>query len=462
LGKLALAQESKKGFPQGIPMISVPYMASIGVSAEQVLPQQPQMPEGMPQGNMMPPEMMQQMQMQQMPMAKYGLQKYQTAGQTDILGMDPNAPFPTSSPTAPGERNIAQKILGPLTNYFTSTPEEEPIEANIEPVEVISPVKGFRSIEDLDEFITKGDEFGQDFNALYNDYSQTIKTIDELRTGLIEGWIPLDVYEQYKEGIDSRIGEIKTEIDESQKRIPWYKSWTGNPESTADKLQDIAGILDEEKEKLKFRASDLRKFKNFQNNVSFLETEKQNILEILNSDIDNLERVRLRRRLTDLNDAINYETDRTNQFGERAFKRSKPMENVGYTNEGPVYRGLKGADRSKYKRYYDPNVYKQYGDIGIRKFTYDDYLKQYESSPITSKAKPSYESQQGSLNGNLSDDILSTAPEQQDTVPVQTAPVTTPSQSSKQTKSVSKTDSSKPSKQTVTMDFFKDVKFENQ
>ena len=444
LGKLALAQESKKGFPQGIPMISVPYMASIGVNAEQVLPQQEQIPQGMPQGNMIPPEMM-----QQMPMAKYGLQKYQTGRekQTDILGMDPNAPFPTSSPSAPGERNIAQKILGPLANYFTSNPEEEtPIETNVQTVEVISPVKGFKSMEDLDEFITKGDEFGQDFNALYNDYSQTIKTIDELRTGLIEGWIPLDVYEQYKEGIDSRIGEIKTEIDESQKRIPWYKSWTGNPGSTADKLQDIAGILDEEKEKLKFRASDLRKFKDFQNNVSFLETEKQNIIQLLNSDIDNLEKVRLKRRLTDLNDALNYETDRTNQFGNRAFNRSKPMENVGYTNEGPIYRGLKEANRSKYKRYYEPDVYRQYGDIGIRKFTYDDYLKQYESKPIGTTVKPAYESQQGSLNGNLSDDILSTAPEQQDTVPVETAPVSTPSKQTKSDTPKSKTNQSVPSK----------------
>ena len=157
----------------------------------------------------------------------------------------------------------------------------------------------------------------------------------------------------------------------------------------------------------------------------------------LNSDIDNLERVRLRRRLTDLNDAINYETDRTNQFGERAFKRSKPMENVGYTNEGPIYRGLKEANRSKYKRYYEPNVYKQYGDIGIRKFTYDDYLKQYESSPITSKAKPSYESQQGSLNA-----VQDTVPAVQDTIPVVAPSTPTPAP----TESKPKSNQSKPSK----------------
>lgn len=38
LGALALAQESKKGFPQGIPKVSEPYLESNGISTEQVLP----------------------------------------------------------------------------------------------------------------------------------------------------------------------------------------------------------------------------------------------------------------------------------------------------------------------------------------------------------------------------------------------------------------------------------------
>ena len=38
LGALALAQESKKGFPQGIPKVSEPYLESNGISPEQVLP----------------------------------------------------------------------------------------------------------------------------------------------------------------------------------------------------------------------------------------------------------------------------------------------------------------------------------------------------------------------------------------------------------------------------------------
>lgn len=116
LGALALAQESKKGFPQGIPEVAEPYMKAVGLTPEDVLPNDPnkqqqeqmsaandipqmpndqeqpvqdqpdgtaptqmpngepiaqpnmgQMPEGMPQG--MPPEMM-----QQAPMAAYGME----------------------------------------------------------------------------------------------------------------------------------------------------------------------------------------------------------------------------------------------------------------------------------------------------------------------------------------------------------------------------------------------------
>jgi hypothetical protein len=49
LGKLALVQESIKGFPQGIPMISQPYMIMNNIKSEEILPkqanQQPQQPQ---------------------------------------------------------------------------------------------------------------------------------------------------------------------------------------------------------------------------------------------------------------------------------------------------------------------------------------------------------------------------------------------------------------------------------
>ena len=61
LGALALAQESMKAFPQGIPEISKPYMEANGISEEELIPQKSQPQEqGMQQGEEMNP-MMQQM-----------------------------------------------------------------------------------------------------------------------------------------------------------------------------------------------------------------------------------------------------------------------------------------------------------------------------------------------------------------------------------------------------------------
>lgn len=42
LGQIAIAQEAKKGFPNGIPQIAVPYLESIGVMPEDILPQSQQ------------------------------------------------------------------------------------------------------------------------------------------------------------------------------------------------------------------------------------------------------------------------------------------------------------------------------------------------------------------------------------------------------------------------------------
>lgn len=93
LGALALAQESKKAFPQGIPLIARPYMAAMGLQDEDLIPelamqQEEQMPEAemqevdsefpetMPDGQ---PIAQQQPMEQQMPdpgmqpMAQYGM-----------------------------------------------------------------------------------------------------------------------------------------------------------------------------------------------------------------------------------------------------------------------------------------------------------------------------------------------------------------------------------------------------
>lgn len=74
LGKLALIQESMKGFPGGIPLVAMPYLAKYNISPEMILPVElGQRQQGMPMG--------------QMPTAKYGgMPLYQVGGTT---GVDP-------------------------------------------------------------------------------------------------------------------------------------------------------------------------------------------------------------------------------------------------------------------------------------------------------------------------------------------------------------------------------------
>ena len=54
LGALALAQESSKGFPQGIPMVARPYMQANGINEEDLIPPPPQ-PVAEEGGQMIPP-----------------------------------------------------------------------------------------------------------------------------------------------------------------------------------------------------------------------------------------------------------------------------------------------------------------------------------------------------------------------------------------------------------------------
>lgn len=95
LGALALAQESKKSFPQGIPKIAEPYMEANGIAEEDLITKKPEQQEEMPEQEMgeysemqgmeempmqmpngepvaMPQQGMQQMQ--QAPMAAYGME----------------------------------------------------------------------------------------------------------------------------------------------------------------------------------------------------------------------------------------------------------------------------------------------------------------------------------------------------------------------------------------------------
>ena len=62
LGALSLAQEAKKGYPQGIPMVAKPYMQSMGIKEEDIMPtyKPRKAEEGMETAEGMPPEMMEE------------------------------------------------------------------------------------------------------------------------------------------------------------------------------------------------------------------------------------------------------------------------------------------------------------------------------------------------------------------------------------------------------------------
>jgi len=147
LGALALAQESKKSFPQGIPEIAKPYMEANNISEEEILPKkhkeqgempqqemgespqmqgmegQEEMPMQMPNGEpvAMPQQGMPQMeqpgmeQMQGGPMAMYGMQM---GGYSMPFYADPNemayggTPRPISRP-----RSIGRYDDGGITPY---------------------------------------------------------------------------------------------------------------------------------------------------------------------------------------------------------------------------------------------------------------------------------------------------------------------------------------------------------
>jgi len=64
LGALALAQEAKKGFPQGIPEMARPYMEANGIADEDLLPEQPEQEQPQQPMPEQPMEQMPEMEMQ--------------------------------------------------------------------------------------------------------------------------------------------------------------------------------------------------------------------------------------------------------------------------------------------------------------------------------------------------------------------------------------------------------------
>ena len=132
LGALALAQEAKKGFPQGIPEMARPYMEANGIADEDLLPEQPQQ-EQQPQQPQQPMEQMPEMQMQP-PMAFGGYSDLNRF----VEGGDPTLAF--NNGTVQGatamdrlenaiysEENLDNLTVDQLSDYNARLLEEDPL-----------------------------------------------------------------------------------------------------------------------------------------------------------------------------------------------------------------------------------------------------------------------------------------------------------------------------------------------
>ena len=165
LGALALAQESKKGFPQGIPLIAQPYMEANGIAEEDLIPelakqkeaeaqqmeqaqasqaQQQEAPEMMPNGEpVAQPQPMEQGQPQMMegqmpPIAEYGMEMggfnlpfaqngmnfTMTDRNGNIIPPDPNY-RPPSIPSIPEMVRPYADIVNTPKEQLRSLPQEE-------------------------------------------------------------------------------------------------------------------------------------------------------------------------------------------------------------------------------------------------------------------------------------------------------------------------------------------------
>jgi hypothetical protein len=107
LGALALAQESKKGFPQGIPSAARPYMDEMGLRDEDILPEEPQMQRQEMQQGFDP--------MMGIGMAAYGGTLYKAA-----IGVETKAKAQVIDPYGKAKTNAGNRTPSGKTNEFSS------------------------------------------------------------------------------------------------------------------------------------------------------------------------------------------------------------------------------------------------------------------------------------------------------------------------------------------------------
>jgi len=108
LGALALAQESKKGFPQGIPEVAKPYMEANKIAEEDIMPELKQQAEQMAMQQRMPNPEMQAQQQAQMP--------DQTMAQDEAMYEQGQAQFPEQMPSG-APVAMPQGMQQPMAQY---------------------------------------------------------------------------------------------------------------------------------------------------------------------------------------------------------------------------------------------------------------------------------------------------------------------------------------------------------
>lgn len=252
LGELALIQESKKGFPQGIPTIAMPYLETHGIDPQQFLPQSPVGGQPSMQGE----DMTIEDGMEQQPMMRFGgpLRKFQEAGQPDHApdGVTGAGNFMKyhffNDPPMDFKKNISDPYLNPALQKFRSFLEKAntyqlPRIVNEPEVQEQSPqqIPGFGN----DKFYnpeTWGDD-NPERAAKFRSKYPSIMEVYEAAMGEIDP-------ETNKPWTLARLEEASKEIEKGRKLTPFY-SLDMFASSDADKMSDLAGIVREKVDKLK-------------------------------------------------------------------------------------------------------------------------------------------------------------------------------------------------------------------
>ena len=326
LGQIAIIQEAKKGFPNGIPLVAVPYLEKAGIAPESILPQmqqeQPPMDPGMQQ--QMDPAMQQQMmqqpqeqmdprmmqeQMQQVPeemmmppMARYG--------GTNIMGGPVIPAYQTGSQV---KKNPAQAIISSMQGR--SKPEKSKYAANpMKPLEGLVG-KGFSGDMEYEE------EFKIKYPIAYNAYRMALS--DPTPTNVENA---KNLLQQGLQGTG-------------------ILGWDMLSRSMTDKFEDLQDILDAEVEYKTVMKDAAKKLNVVKNTFSQLDQEKKKLWQNLNSDkakTDAGYASALQKQYQDLNDLFNknkytlsaLESNYKDGFNENNyFSRNLPnIDLLGYND----------------------------------------------------------------------------------------------------------------------------------